>query len=266
MGNGRGTAPVEAHAEASKDADNDHAEGRKTLETAPFNGVGVLTPRLSVGHTLLKAARWSKRSSSTRRTSRSRSSTGRRRSRCCARARSRSSLCTTGRSGRFRSASSCLPSSASFATSRSSGGSITSRFRGRTSTRATITAASTARSVFPTSELTFDHVVPVAQGGRKDWENIVTCCVSCNRRKGGRTPAEAGMHLVKTPAAPRVRAGHSHHDRTAKRARQLARLPLLERRARRNLGTVVTQSRVYRVQPHWADRRRPRHHPRIRIS
>ena len=44
---------------------------------------------------------------------------------------------------------------------------------------------------FPTSELTFDHVVPVAQGGRKDWENIVTCCVTCNRRKGGRTPAEA---------------------------------------------------------------------------
>ena len=48
---------------------------------------------------------------------------------------------------------------------------------------------------FPTAELTFDHVVPVAQGGRKDWENIVTCCVTCNRRKGGRTPAEAGMHL-----------------------------------------------------------------------
>ena len=44
---------------------------------------------------------------------------------------------------------------------------------------------------FPTSELTFDHVVPVAQGGRKDWENIVTCCVTCNRRKGGRTPGEA---------------------------------------------------------------------------
>ena len=48
---------------------------------------------------------------------------------------------------------------------------------------------------FPTCELTFDHVVPVAQGGRKDWENIVTCCVTCNRRKGGRTPVEAGMHL-----------------------------------------------------------------------
>ena len=58
--------------------------------------------------------------------------------------------------------------------------------------------------VFPTSELTFDHVVPVAQGGRKDWENIVTCCVSCNRRKGGRTPVEAGMHLV-IPEAARSR-------------------------------------------------------------
>jgi 5-methylcytosine-specific restriction endonuclease McrA len=55
---------------------------------------------------------------------------------------------------------------------------------------------------FPTSDLTFDHVVPVAQGGRKDWENIVTCCINCNRRKGGRTPAEAGMRLLKAPRRP----------------------------------------------------------------
>lgn len=54
----------------------------------------------------------------------------------------------------------------------------------------------------PASELTFDHVVPVAQGGRKDWENIVTCCVSCNRKKGGRTPEEAGMRLVRRPVRP----------------------------------------------------------------
>lgn len=53
-----------------------------------------------------------------------------------------------------------------------------------------------------TSELTFDHVVPVSQGGRKDWENIVTCCVSCNRRKGGRTPSEARMRLVRHPRRP----------------------------------------------------------------
>ena len=56
--------------------------------------------------------------------------------------------------------------------------------------------------VFQTAELTFDHVVPVTQGGRKDWENIVTCCVSCNRKKGGRTPAEAGMKLLRTPRRP----------------------------------------------------------------
>ena len=55
---------------------------------------------------------------------------------------------------------------------------------------------------YPTQELTFDHVVPVSQGGRKDWENIVTCCVSCNRRKGGRTPEEARMRLIRHPRRP----------------------------------------------------------------
>jgi 5-methylcytosine-specific restriction endonuclease McrA len=55
---------------------------------------------------------------------------------------------------------------------------------------------------FPTAVLTFDQVVPVAQGGRKDWENIVTCCISCNRRKGGRTPDQAGMRLTRPPRRP----------------------------------------------------------------
>jgi 5-methylcytosine-specific restriction endonuclease McrA len=57
-------------------------------------------------------------------------------------------------------------------------------------------------TAFGTADLTFDHVVPVAQGGRKDWENIVTCCVTCNRRKGGRTPEEAGMQLRRPPRRP----------------------------------------------------------------
>jgi 5-methylcytosine-specific restriction endonuclease McrA len=56
--------------------------------------------------------------------------------------------------------------------------------------------------VFSTADLTFDHVVPVAKGGKKDWENIVTCCVPCNRKKGGRTPHEAGMKLVRPPRRP----------------------------------------------------------------
>jgi 5-methylcytosine-specific restriction endonuclease McrA len=58
------------------------------------------------------------------------------------------------------------------------------------------------RQGFVATDLTFDHVVPVAQGGKKDWENIVTCCITCNRRKGGRTPAEAGMRLMRQPRRP----------------------------------------------------------------
>ena len=56
--------------------------------------------------------------------------------------------------------------------------------------------------VHPTTDLTFDHVIPVAQGGRKAWDNIVAACVTCNRRKGGRTPAQAGMSLIRTPKRP----------------------------------------------------------------
>ena len=39
-------------------------------------------------------------------------------------------------------------------------------------------------------------------GGTKTWENIVTCCVSCNHRKGGRTPEKAGMALIRRPKEP----------------------------------------------------------------
>lgn len=56
---------------------------------------------------------------------------------------------------------------------------------------------------FPTTELTFDHVVPVSQGGQRNWQNIVTCCISCNRKKGSRTPEQAGMALMQTPEQPK---------------------------------------------------------------
>ena len=52
------------------------------------------------------------------------------------------------------------------------------------------------------SELTYDHVVPRAKGGRTTWENIVTCCYPCNYKKGSRTPAEAKMTLRSTPSRP----------------------------------------------------------------
>lgn len=56
---------------------------------------------------------------------------------------------------------------------------------------------------FPTEELTYDHVTPAAQGGRRTWDNIVTCCVTCNRAKDARTPAEAGMRLLRAPRKPK---------------------------------------------------------------
>jgi len=52
------------------------------------------------------------------------------------------------------------------------------------------------------SDLTFDHVLPRARGGRTDWENIVTCCRACNDEKRDRTPEEAGMKLLRRPAKP----------------------------------------------------------------
>jgi 5-methylcytosine-specific restriction endonuclease McrA len=51
-------------------------------------------------------------------------------------------------------------------------------------------------------DLTFDHVIPRAQGGRTTWENVSTACAPCNLRKGGRTPKQAHMTLATKPARP----------------------------------------------------------------
>lgn len=48
-------------------------------------------------------------------------------------------------------------------------------------------------------ELTLDHVHPVSRGGGKTWENLVTACHPCNRKKGNRTPDEAKMPLLNRP-------------------------------------------------------------------
>lgn len=56
--------------------------------------------------------------------------------------------------------------------------------------------------VFPRSELNLDHVVPRSRGGKSTWENVVCSCHECNRRKGGRTPEEAGMRLLRPPRRP----------------------------------------------------------------
>jgi len=55
----------------------------------------------------------------------------------------------------------------------------------------------------PRRELNIDHVLPRSRGGTSTWENVVCSCLDCNRRKGGRTPDEAGMRLKKKPVRPR---------------------------------------------------------------
>lgn len=56
---------------------------------------------------------------------------------------------------------------------------------------------------FSTHDLSIDHVKPRAQGGGDTWENLVCACIRCNARKGGRTPDQASMKLVKKPDRPK---------------------------------------------------------------
>jgi 5-methylcytosine-specific restriction endonuclease McrA len=70
---------------------------------------------------------------------------------------------------------------------------------------------------FPTSELSLDHITPRSQGGESSWENLVCCCVRCNAKKGGRTPRQAKMQLIRKPTKPNrnpvlnIRLGHEKY-------------------------------------------------------
>jgi 5-methylcytosine-specific restriction endonuclease McrA len=58
--------------------------------------------------------------------------------------------------------------------------------------------------VLKTSEYTLDHVTPRSQGGISSWVNLVLSCIRCNKKKGGLTPAQAGMKLLRHPVEPKV--------------------------------------------------------------
>ncbi|MDR2872248.1 MAG: HNH endonuclease [Xanthomonadaceae bacterium] len=55
---------------------------------------------------------------------------------------------------------------------------------------------------FERPQLTRDHVLPLSKGGRDTWENVVTACLTCNSRKGNRTPQQAHMPLLAVPHCP----------------------------------------------------------------
>lgn len=52
--------------------------------------------------------------------------------------------------------------------------------------------------------LTIDHVIPKSRGGANSWENMTTCCFSCNSKKGNKTPQEANMTMRVQPYKPSV--------------------------------------------------------------
>lgn len=46
---------------------------------------------------------------------------------------------------------------------------------------------------FKTSDLTMDHLIPIARGGKSDKKNCVPSCKECNTKKGYKTRAELAL-------------------------------------------------------------------------
>jgi 5-methylcytosine-specific restriction endonuclease McrA len=55
-----------------------------------------------------------------------------------------------------------------------------------------------------THSLTMDHVVPRHRGGGQTWDNLVSACPACNRRKGGKPLEQAHMALLRSPHEPQA--------------------------------------------------------------
>lgn len=52
-------------------------------------------------------------------------------------------------------------------------------------------------------DLTIDHIVPRVRNGKSNFENCVTACRECNKRKADRSLREAGMNLLTVPRTPK---------------------------------------------------------------
>lgn len=62
---------------------------------------------------------------------------------------------------------------------------------------------------YSSNELNLEHIIPRSRGGKSSWDNVVTSCIACNLKKGGKSVAEAGMKLLIKPSKPRWNRGVS---------------------------------------------------------
>lgn len=56
--------------------------------------------------------------------------------------------------------------------------------------------------VLSPSTADIDHIIPRSKGGTNEWGNLVVSSKKINRKKGNRTPEEAGLKLLKKPKKP----------------------------------------------------------------
>lgn len=56
----------------------------------------------------------------------------------------------------------------------------------------------------PPAELTMDHIIPIARGGRSTKGNVVPCCKRCNNRKKQLLPMEWEQYLAHMKKGGRV--------------------------------------------------------------
>lgn len=61
----------------------------------------------------------------------------------------------------------------------------------------------TGRKLAP-GEGNIDHIIPRSRGGESSWDNCVLTHREVNERKADRLPQEAGLRLLRKPAAPRA--------------------------------------------------------------
>ena len=53
-----------------------------------------------------------------------------------------------------------------------------------------------------TEDLTLDHIIPKSKGGGDTWDNLVTCCIKCNSKKGNKYLKETDLVLRNKPTIP----------------------------------------------------------------